>query len=281
LEIYGQDYWQPTEIIKHIESYETSTGPARIETNVGQAILKPLGNSLGPHVLARELIAIQLANWFKLPTFEYAVIDLQEEDMIPLGKQKLAMPGPSFLTKYHIGEKWDGTEKGLEAVENCEIITRLVAFDNWILNVDRHPPDVGSRKANFGNVFLSQLGAAAGKFRMIVMDHTHCLRVRNTEDLSERITHIDYVRDERAYGVFPAFVKYLKRSQLSSALSKLNEFSESDAEEILSKLPSQWQVSENVQLKIKEFLIQRADFLVQRLPNILSTYNMEQGNLRI
>ena len=192
----GQDSWQPTAFKMFLAPIETSTGPARILTDAGEAVVKALGNNQGPHALAREFIAVQLANWFELPTFEYAVIELQKDESFPLGQGKTALPGPSFVTKYHSGLQWDGTELGLRAVENCHIITRLVVFDNWILNIDRFPPDPGTRKGNFGNVFLSAEGAGNGKFRIIVMDHSHCLKVRKTDDLSKNISHIDYVRDE-------------------------------------------------------------------------------------
>lgn len=279
--LFGQDSWHPTFLKKFIESFETSTGPSRIETDAGEAIIKALGNNQGPHALARELIAIRLANWFNLPIFEYAVMELQKDDVIPLGKQKRAEPGPAFVTKYHVGQKWDGTEEGLKLVENCQIITKLVVFDNWILNVDRYPPDPGTRKANFGNVFLSEVGASKGKFRIIVMDHSHCLRVRNTEDLSKSIANIDYIKEERPYGVFPAFVTQLKKSFLDSALSQLGGFTESDADQVLFEIPLEWKVTSEVRVALKKFLVQRADFLVQRLPIILSKYNLEQGDLGV
>ena len=273
--------WQPTSFKRFVRAEETSTGPARIMTDAGEAVMKALGNKEGPHALAREYVAIRLAKWFGLPTFEYAIIIVKDDDQITLGRGKIAEPGPAFVTKYQIGQPWDGTAKGLMVVDNCKIITRLVVFDNWILNVDRYPPDISVRRPNPGNVFLSTIGADKGRFNIIVMDHTHCLRAKGTNDLSKGIVHIENIKDLRPYGVFPAFQIYLSDSELGDAIGVMSSLRESDIDDVLNGLPSEWQVSSEVINSVKEFLIQRARFLVQRLPSILSTYNLEQSKLDI
>lgn len=271
--------WHPTEFKSSVGEFNTSTGPARILTDAGEAVMKALGNREGPHALARELIAIRLANWFELPTFEHSILNVKADDDIPLGHNMKAEAGPSFVTKYHKGHSWSGDKKELKSVDNCEIITRLVVFDTWILNVDRYPPENTGRRPNYANVFLSEVTASPGKFRMITMDHTHCLRAN--QDLNANIKNINNIKDIRIYGAFPAFRDFIRQKYLTRTIDKLKSFSDRDASDVIANIPNEWLVNSETKDSLREFFLGRAQYLIETLSRSLSIYNLQQGNLAL
>ena len=274
-----QNSWNPTAYKRFVKCWPTSTGAARIITDAGEGVIKPLGNNVGPHALVRELIAARLAQWFGLPTFEFAVFTVQGDDEIELGHGRQAEQGPAFITKYHHGHTWGGSEDELKAVENCDIITKLVVFDTLILNVDRYPPDGMGRRPNYDNVFLSEVGADPGRFRLVAMDHTHCLGA--PDDLSKRLANIGNTKDKRVYGLFPAFQEHVRQCHLDVAMQRLSNLSEDDVQSITDGIPAAWQVATEALVAVRELLVRRACFLVETLPGKLAMYNMEQGKLDI
>lgn len=70
--------WQPTAIRHHIRSLPTSTGTMLVCTDAGDGYLKAMGNPAGEHALACELVGTQLAAWFGLPVFDFAIIHVTE-----------------------------------------------------------------------------------------------------------------------------------------------------------------------------------------------------------
>src|SRR5881394_3598577 len=92
--------WQPTRFKRFVESFGTSTLPARVVTDAGDACLKAINNPMGPQVLAREWVATQLAQWFGLKTFDFAIMNVDHDDEIPLREDLKAAPGPAFATRW-------------------------------------------------------------------------------------------------------------------------------------------------------------------------------------
>ncbi len=228
-------------------------GTARILTDAGPAFIKAMGNRQGPHPLACEWVGTQLAAWFGLPTFDYALLNLGPADEIPFVRGGTAAPGPAFVTRLVEGRVWGGTVEELELLQNLEALSRLVVFDTWTRNCDRHPPDLAKRKPNKDNVFLSREGAAEGRFRLIAMDHTHCFTCGR--DLTERIADIDHVKDDRLYGLFPAFLPLLRREEVQSAAARLREADRAGLTVIVESVPAAW----------VDFLYRRAEFVADTL----------------
>jgi hypothetical protein len=137
----GSSKWRPTTFLRFEQGLDTSMGTARIVTDQGRAYIKALGNRQGPHPLACELVATQLAEWFALPTFEYALIRIDDiVDEIPFNRGGKAASGTAFVTRATEGHPWGGSPEELEALVNPEDISRLVVFDTWTRNCDRYPP---------------------------------------------------------------------------------------------------------------------------------------------
>ena len=143
-------------------SADTSTGATEVTTDAGRAYIKPMGNRQGPHVLATDWVGTHLAKWFGLSTFEIAILTLEDDDVYDLPREAKAKPGPAFAAKAMAGDPWGKSGLQLDVLVNPEDITRMVVFDTWTLNCDRHYHDQTVRKPNYDNVYLSSEGVEPG-----------------------------------------------------------------------------------------------------------------------
>lgn len=271
--------WPPTSVERYVSAVGSSTGVARVRTDAGDAFVKTLGNAQGPHALVREYVATALAKWFGLPTFEYALLRIDEIDEIRLGDGQMAQAGQAFAAKAHEGMTWSGDEKQLKLLENPEVITGLVVFDTWVLNRDRYSPQGMNRQPNYDNVFFSSEGCAPGRYRLIAMDFTHCFGTGSS--LTKHVKDIGNVKDESIYGLFPAFEAYLDGKSLRQALAKMGELQRTSVHAIISQVPNEWGLAEDAKDALLEFILQRAVFLRGHLRDVLGPYVCEQGNLEI
>lgn len=228
-------------------------------TDAGPAYAKALGNPQGPHVLACDLVGTALARWFGLPTFDWAILVLGEDDEIPFPGGGRALPGPAFVTREETGLSWSGDAADLELIDNQDDVSRLVVLDHWLRNCDRHPPDLSARKPNIDNVFLSSEQASPGRFRLIAMDQGHCITCGR--DLTVAVQNIDVVRDERVYGVFPAFRGLLRPAVLQESLAKLGTLPVTVAADAVQAIPLEWDVSTAVREALRTFVVDRASYL--------------------
>ncbi len=192
--------WNPTTIKRFIKAFPTSACTAQVETDVGKGYIKALGGPEGPHTLACEWVATQLARWFGLSAFDFAIIPVTDDDEIPFYKGGKAQVGPAFITRAESGEPWGGTERQLDKLINPQDISRLVVFDTWTLNCDRHslPTDgkIGKPRVKRNNVFLSE-EAPDGQLLLKAMDHTHCFTCGRP--LSRSLRNIDNIKDPRVF----------------------------------------------------------------------------------
>ena len=256
--------WQPTKILRQTGSVPSSTGPAIVVTDDGLAVIKTLGNPEGPHALAREWIVTRLANWFGLQTFDIAQTLISDFEEITNGKDsRLAEPGMAVATRFETGKNWDGKSTTLSLLENSEDISKIVVFDSWVRNRDRHRPP---NRQNLGNVFLSEENAAKGRLVLKAIDHTHCLA---EGDLDAKITKIANVKDETIYGLFPGFYSRIDNSQVTMALARMQAIDRQSLMDVIGNLPSEWSVSADAIVALVEFLLNRANFLAQHLPDKL------------
>jgi len=271
--------WQPT----YFERWEecdkgSSTGVARVRTDAGIAYIKTLGNKEGPHALAREWIGTSLARWFGLPTFDYAIFEIEPGCDIPLGGGRKALAGPAFAARFERGRSWGGTAKDLKLLDNPEVITPLVVFDTLVLNADRQPPPGhAKRNPNRENVYFSERDATKGHYRLVAMDFSDCLKVRS--ELTPHLADIDHVQDERIYGLFPEFRPWLRRDEFRSALAKLARLSRRSLDPILGAVPREWEVDGAAREAVTSFLTGRARFLERHLPEALKYDFAEQTEL--
>ena len=257
--------WQPTTFLRFEEALDTSMGTARIVTDAGRAYVKPMGNRQGPHQLACEWVATQLARWFGLPTFEYALMSIDAEvDEIPFFRGGYASSGPAFVTKAAPGHPWGGSQEELGELINPGDVGQLVVFDTWVSNCDRHPPDLTVRRPNYDNVFLEHLpGSGNHNVRLVAMDHSHCFTCGR--DLDERVPHIQRVKDDRLYGLFPGFVAYVQQEDVEAAVERLKKVDGELVTRTVASIPDAWEVTTKAKFALMDFLVRRAQFVSERI----------------
>lgn len=256
--------WQPTRLTTVADSIDTSTGVTEVDTDAGRAYIKVMGNRQGPHVLATDWMGTHLARWFGLSTFDVAILTLGPDDTFPLPRDYAAEPGPAFAARAQPGAPWGRTDEELDALVNPEDITRLVVFDTWTLNCDRHHHDTTVRRPNYDNVYLSSENVESGKSRLIAMDHGLCF-IRSGEDLTDKLSNIDKVQDDRVYGLFPEFRDRLFGSTIDLCVERLREMNKATAKAMIATIPKEWDVSEEVCEAWSELILRRADFVADNV----------------
>jgi hypothetical protein len=231
-----------------------------------------MGNRQGPHVLATDWVGTHLAKWFGLSTFDIAILRLDADDEFPLpskvhGDGRItnytAQPGPAFAAKALAGDPWGKSGLQLDLLINPDDITRLVVFDMWTLNCDRHISDM-SRKPNYDNVYLSSEGVEVGKRRLIAMDHGLCF-IRSGEDLTPRLAHIDKVQDQRVYGLFPEFQGRLRAGIIDSCTRRLREMDAATAEAMIATVPREWEVATETRQAWSQLIYRRAGVVADNI----------------
>lgn len=259
--------WQPTTFRRFIKGLRTSSSTVEVLTDQGNGFLKALGNPSGPHALAKELVGTKLARRFGLRTFEFALLRITEDDEIPLARGGLAMTGPAFIARKEEQMPWGGSAEELVDLQNLGDISRLVVFDTWTLNCDRHPADLTVRRPNYDNVFLSVEGDAQEIIVLKAMDHTHCFTCGG--DLNHKIATIERIQDRRVYGNFPGFLTYLRREEVRQALDDLGSIQKHEIEEIVRSVPAEWEVDEPTREALVGLIRRRAIFIRDNSEGIL------------
>lgn len=253
--------WKPTRFARVVQSFATSTGPVRIDTDAGEGFLKALGNPEGPHALACELVGSMLADWLGLTTFDFSIMELTEDDEIPFAKAGRAEPGPAFISRAEDGFNWGGTAHELRYVVNPLEITGLVVIDSWTLNDDRYAPD--GRRKNRDNVFFIKSEGDTSGLQIVAMDFTHAFR--HGQDINRRISFIERIQDTGIYGLFPEFKNFLNRDEVKRLSRLLDGFSRATADDIVRHIPLAWEVDREGRSALAALITERAHFLARYL----------------
>lgn len=258
--------WHPKEILRFIKAFPTSACTALVETDAGPGYLKAIGSDEGEHTLACEWVGSQLARWFGLSTFEFAIVDVNRFVEIKFQNGNLAKEGPAFISRAERGDKWSGMANQLRQLVNPEQLTRLVVFDTWTLNCDRHSTPsfgkTGKNRVKYDNVFLSE-NAPDGELRLIAMDHTHCFTCGR--ELTHRVRHDDTIKDARVFGLFPEFRPFLDRKEAKRAVGQLGKVGRSIVQEMTKTIPRQWQVSADARSALEDLILRRAGFVADTI----------------
>jgi hypothetical protein len=274
--------WEKASFSRFVTTHDTSTCVAEVVVTVeGESIdayLKPMGNRAGNHVLACEWIGSRLASWFGLPTLDFGIMQIDEEDEIPLCNTGYAVPGPAFVSRREPGEPWSGNEKKLKNLLNPEDVMRLVLLDTWTLNADRFPPVGMTRNPHPDNVFLSDRDGIPGRQRLIAMDHTHCFT--NGNEVTARLSSITNRNDRRIYGLFPGFKPFMNHQLANKFIGKFRHFSSTMIEKMLAKVPREWGIGSGGLSALYNLITDRARFLAEETHDIFhDLYATHDGKL--
>jgi hypothetical protein len=237
-------------------------GTTKVKTDATVGYIKVLGNRQGPHALASEFVASSLGDWFGLSVPAFAIFDLSAEACFDLPRDNRAQAGPAFISRHAQGRTWGGSEAELRDLENVTDITRLVVFDTWVRNCDRHPPNLETRKPSYANVYLADTDRP-GRSRLLAIDHTHCFDCGR--DFSEKLSHIDKVRDEGTYGLFPAFRPFIDLGELIWCKSLLRSVTREQVEAVVAQVPRQWAVDDRAGSALAALIYERAGFVADRI----------------
>jgi hypothetical protein len=98
-----------------------------------------------------------------------------------------------------------------------------------------------------------------------IIDHERAFRLYRPEiDVSAQA-----VCDERIFGLFDEFKKVIDIETVKEISIKLRSFSKNEIEPIFLELPLAWQVDNTKASKIIEFILSRAIFISETLPEKL------------
>ena len=257
--------WQPTHFEELVDGpFATSMGTALVETDAGPGYLKALGNPEGPHALAREFVGSSLARWFGLAVPDFAILQLDSADCLdyPPPKGGRMQSGPAFISRAVPGRAWGGEAADLAGLENPDDVTRLVVFDTWIRNRDRHPADLTTWKPNYANVLLAKTDSVEGH-RLCAIDHTHCFAPG--ADLTKKLADLANIRDDGVYGLFPAFSPHVRPGVLEWCKADLAGVKRDEVAEIVGGVPAEWEVPAEVRAAWVKLIVDRAAFLVNKI----------------
>lgn len=254
--------WTPSAVLRSVEAFPTGASVVKVVTDVGDGFLKVLGNAGGPYVLAAELIGTKCAEWLGLPTLDFALVQLEWDGMVGLASGT-SVAGPAFITREVRHEEYSGQPDQLQRLTNPGDLTRLVVLDTWLRNCDRYSiRDSGYERANRDNVFLQELGADDASLQLVAMDFSHCLTCGRT--FSNRVLGIDAAKEDVLYGLFPEWRTFYDPAAAQQALTRLQSFSNHDAQTIVHSVPTEWlEEREDLRGELVRFLVQRAGYVAQ------------------
>jgi hypothetical protein len=264
--------WQPASIRKVVLSARaTASQVVVVETDQGNGYLKAMGNLAGTHSLAVELVATRLASWFGLPTLTASIIQVTGNPPIQLQDNPTcyALPGPAFITREEEGRPWSGDQEEMDLIDNPQDLARVVVFDTWVRNCDRHTPRAGQAHMNRGNVFLSAEGASTGRFILKPIDHGQCFCFATV--LTPALLRAETaVRDDCLYGYFPEFRGRVGENDVRQAIAQAAAMQAIEVEALFMGMPAEWLVSAEIQEAWRDLVQLRAAYLNRNVDRICS-----------
>ncbi len=258
--ICGQN-WQPSRIERVIETFATSTRPAKVTTDQGVAILKGMGNPAGNSALACEVVATELANAIGLRVPNFAIIQLNLP--IPMRDHGIMQQGPAFASSLLRGQTM-GAKSLYQRLTRPGDIAKIVFLDSWIRNEDRFPPEGSfATSGNLDNLFFTPAGR---KFDLVALDHSHCFTLG---DLCEDIGTPEVRDDTRVHGLFEEFGLFLTEAHVLSAAAAVRGVSMQQIEDIINLLPEEWGIGRACRKRWADVIGHRARLVAQALTDEL------------
>ena len=267
--------WSPTKILRIAEVLNSSTRPLVVETDQGFALAKYCGNPQGRDSLCSELVAAELLQILGIDAPAHEVIMFEGAT---LGQVPTPIPaGHAFLTEWQTTAiTFSGSKGILEKTRNQEVITKLIVFDTWIKNFDRFIETGQTTTENLDNLLFVPEGTG---LRMMVIDHSNAF----TETTFEDGFPSDWWMDETVSGTHPNFATFVRDDVLHKTLDEIAAINEGQLEQIVSKIPPDWELSQSSKDKLVEGLPRRAAAMQEWLPVAIlrqPPLNHEFGRMR-
>ena len=259
---------QPTMVLREVKSYSTSTCPAQVETDVGLGVIKGLGNPIGTGALVCELIAAEMGTWLGLEIPPFAVIDVCDIEVQMTtrdGRWLGPMRPPLYFSSFMQGALDSAPEALLKKLERPADIARLVVFDTWMRNVDRHDPRHGVPEVNLDNLLYCK-PKGRRRYTLVPIDHSHCLVEGDLADVGEIN---DAVTDRNIYGLFPEFIPFIDSESVAAAVARLATLDRTFVEDCVNHIPTAWPMSGGAKATLIDLICLRAAFVVETVATAL------------
>jgi len=268
--IFPECDWRPNYVVRSIRSVKSSTEVVQVELDSGDAYLKGMGNPQGDECLAFELVGTRLARLANLFVPDYGVFRHEGLELVRISGEAV-QNGPVFVSRALPGLPGGG-EAALRRIENKFDIPLLVAFDTWLRNADRCPPDTAlDPRPNWDNIFFVPL--SGGKVHLTVFDHTHCFAEGTLDDTLESGA---FLNDECVYGAFPEFAPFLTEDALRGAVKAICEIDCDSIKSVVDEVPKEWAVTAAARSEwSRQILTRRGSLEAILLDNLLSQRVME------
>ena len=218
-------YCQPTEVLREIELFPTSTRPARVDTDDGEGFIKGLGNPAGLTALISELVAAELGTWLGLQIPQFAIVRRCDIQIQMLQHHGQILP-PMFFSKAVDGTPRDGSDLFLNRLRRPSDVARLIVFDTWIRNGDRYLQ--GSE--NSDNLLYVR-SSEARKYDLVPIDHSHCFV---EIDFETELPGPELVNDNAVYGLYPEFRSHITTESVAEAIDDLSRLDRGFVEECVN-----------------------------------------------
>lgn len=253
--IFQECGWRPTKVIRSIQPLKSSTEVIHVELDAGEAFLKGMGNPQGDECLAFELIGTRLARLSGLFVPDYGVVQHEFLELVRISGHPV-QEGPAFVSRALPGGTGGG-DAFLAKVVNEFDIPLLVAFDTWLANADRCPPDGAfDPTPNWDNIFFVPL--ERGGYQLTVFDHTHCFAEAT---LADALRDHQYEQDCRIFGAFPEFGSRLTEDAIRKACQSIRAIDVDAIKAVVDDVPNQWGVSLNARREWFEQINNRRSLL--------------------
>lgn len=254
----GAEY-QPSEIIREIEKFPSSTCPVRVATDVGEGFVKSLGNPMGEAALISELVAGELGRWLGLKVPPFAIVK-QCNIEITMAKNGMTIVPPLFFSYAVDGSPRDGGDTFLSRLRAPEDVSKLVVFDTWIRNLDRFL----NGQANSDNLLYIR-SPTGRKYELVPIDHSNCFIGDDATFPAGAVPEI-WVTDPNVYGKFPEFDPYIDARTVKAAVQKLASLTRGTVEEVVNSVPPEWGLGQYAANALVELICERATYVVNTLP---------------
>jgi hypothetical protein len=108
-----------------------------------------------------------------------------------------------------------------------------------------------------------------GKFQLLAMDHTHCFNCGR--NLNAQLAHIDLVKDDRIYGLFPEFIPFIRPNWqiLTDAVGKLKTLDKNWLQDTIGAIPAEWQVDAAGRTALATLVFDRAKYMTETFISLL------------
>jgi len=230
-------------------------------------VVKFPGNIQGEKTLVNEFIASNLCEYLDLPILDYKLIRVKIEDYNENTENEITpLEGTAFGTIYNDKALIILNSGMIASSINRNDAIKILIFDLMIGNFDR----------NKGNLMIDSVTK-----KLIMIDHTHIFSIGTLWDeyqlprLIEEKFEVEKLHTFN-YDRIIESIKYSKEfyDELNIFINKVKNISRSFIEDIMRRIPDDWNVTKNEKNLLVDYIYKRFN----RVEEILEILNIKGGD---